>query len=119
MSRHRLQVSRRCNNQEGFTLLEAMVATLTLAFVLASVLAVGSQCLNYLADIRRASRATQVLQQEMEDIRLMSWSQLQALSGTFRNASDTNGTYAGTITQSGYDSYNGTTTISRVTLTAT
>ncbi|HUK83556.1 MAG TPA: type II secretion system protein [Verrucomicrobiae bacterium] len=97
--------------RSGFTLLEAMVATIILGLALTSVVGVASQCLRYLTDIRRTARSSQVLQQEMENIRLLSWSQLSALPNTFIDPDDTNQIYSGTITQSAYDSYNGTTTV--------
>src|SRR5437867_1029588 len=105
--------------QHGFTLMEALVATMILGFALASILGVAGRSMRYLNDIRRTARSSQVLQQKMEDIRLLSWSQLQALPGTFTDPSDTNRVYAGTITQTAYDSYNGTTTMMKVTLTVT
>jgi len=105
--------------RSGFTLLEAMIASIILGLALTSVIAVASQCMRYLTDIRRTARSSQVLQQKMEDIRLLSWSQLQVLPGTFTDPSDTNRVYAGTITQTAFDSYNGTTTMMKVTLTVT
>ena len=96
-----------------------MVATVILGLALASVVAVASQCLRYLTDIRRTARASQVLQQKMEDIRLMSWSQLTALTNIFTDPNDTNHIYAGTIVQTAADSYSGTTTMMNVTLNVT
>lgn len=101
------------------TLLEAMIATLILGFVLASVLAVLSQCARYLTDIRRTARASQVLQQEMETIRLLDWNTFQSLTNSFSDPSDTNKIYVGTITKSSYDTYSSTTTVTKVTLTVT
>jgi type II secretory pathway pseudopilin PulG len=103
----------------GFTIVEAMIAATILGLALGSVMAVSSQCMRYLTDIRRTARSSQVLQQKMEDIRLLSWSQLAALPSSFTDPNDTNHVYAGTITQSAYDSYNGTTTVMKVTLTVT
>jgi type II secretory pathway pseudopilin PulG len=109
----------RFGNEGGFTLLEATVAMLILGFVLTSVLAIASHCTNYLNDIRRTARSSQVLQQKMEDIRLLSWSQLQALPTTFTDPNDTEGIYSGTIVKSAYDTYAGTTTVMKVTLLVT
>lgn len=105
--------------RHGFTLLEAMIATLILGFVLSSVLAVVSRCARYLTDIRRTARSSQVLQQKMEDVRLLSWSNVQSLPATFTDPNDTAGTYSGSVAQSAYDSYSGTTTVTKVTLTVT
>ena len=107
------------NAREGFTLLEAMIATMILGLVLASVLAVVSQCARYLTDIRRTARASQVLQQEMEYVRLLDWSTLQSLTNTFSDPSDSKHIYMGTIAKSAYSSSNfgTTTTVEEVTLT--
>ncbi len=103
----------------GFTLLEAMIATMILGFVLASVLAVTSQSFRYLSDIRRTARSSQVLQQKLEDIRLLSWTDVNALPSTFTDPSDSSGLYKGSITMAPYDSYSSTTTVMKVTLTVT
>lgn len=105
---------------DGFTLLEAMIATMILGFVLASVLAVVSQSARYLVDIRRTARGAQVLQQEMEYIRLLDWSALQSVTNTFTDPNDTaQHLYAGRVTQSAYDTYGTTNTIVKITLTVT
>ncbi len=88
--------------------------------VLVGLLALSSQCFRYLTDIRRTARATQVLQQKMEDIRLLSWSALQTVAPTFADSNAVlNTTYYGTVTLVPYDSYNGTTTLMKVTLRVT
>ena len=106
-------------SKSAFTLLEAMIAAVILGLVLGSVIAVASQCLRYLTDIRRTARSSQILQQEMETIRLLNWSQLGALTSAFTDPNDSSHIYAGTVTQTAYDSYNGTTTVMKVTLTVT
>ncbi len=103
----------------GFTLMEAMVATMILGLVLVSVLAITSQSYRYLSDIRLTARSSQVLQQKMEDIRLLSWSQVQSLPATFTDPNDTEEIFTGGIAMSPYDSYNGATTVAKVTLTVT
>jgi len=105
----------------GFTLLEAMIASIILAYALASVLAVLSQTARYLTDIRRTARAAQMLQQEMENLRLTNvWTGLTGLANTsFSDPSDTNHLYTGTISESAYASYGSTTTVEEVTLTVT
>ena len=107
------------NSEAGFTLAEAILATLILGFVLTSVLAVASQCARYLTDIRRTARASQVLQQEMEYVRLLDWNALQSLTNNFTDPSDTNHIYKGTISQSAYATYGTTSTVVEVTLTVT
>jgi len=107
--------------RSGFTLLEAMIATMILGLALASVLAVLSQCARYLTDIRRTARASQILQQEMENLRLTNvWSGLVGLNGTtFSDPNDTNHLYAGSIAQSNICLYGTTATVVEVTLTVT
>jgi len=105
----------------GFTLAEAIVATLIVAIVLVSVLGLMSQCTRYLTDVRRTARASQVLQQEMESIRLTNvWSGLTGLAGTsFVDPMDSNHIYYGTIAETNYATFGTTTTVETVTLTLT
>lgn len=110
---------KRFKANDGFTLLEAMIATMILGFVLTSVLAVASQSARYLVDIRRTSRAAQVLQQEMEYIRLLDWNTLQSVTNSFSDPSDAAHLYAGRVTQSAYDTYGTTNTVVKITLTVT
>lgn len=109
----------RARFRAGFTLIETSIAAMILGLVLVSVLAITSQCYRYLADIRLTARSSQVLQQKMEDIRLLSWSQVQALPAGFTDPHDTAGIFAGTIALAAFDSYDGATTVSKVTLTVT
>jgi len=103
--------------ETGATFIEAIIAAGILAIVLCSVLAVVSQSFRYMADIRLTARSSQILQQKMEDIRLLTWTSIQALPSSFTDPSDTNGAFTGTINVSDYDSYSGTTTVKRITLT--
>ena len=116
-----MKFGNRIANGDGFTLLEAMIASVILAFALASVLAVVSQGARYLTDIRRTARASQILQQEMEGIRLTNvWAGITGLNNTtFSDQIDTNHLYSGSITESNYSSYGSTTTVVEVTLTLT
>lgn len=82
------------------------------------MLAISSHSLRYLTDIRLMARSSQVLQQKMEDLRLLSWTDLQATSNTFTDSVHP-GIFRGTITQTAYDTYSGTATANRVTLTVT
>ena len=103
--------------------MEAMIATAILGLALASLLAVLSQSARYITDIRRAARSSQILQQEMENIRLTNvWSGLMGLNNTtFLDPSDSNHLYAGKITESAYapSVYNGATNVVVITLTVT
>jgi prepilin-type N-terminal cleavage/methylation domain-containing protein len=107
---------RSIRNQRGFTIIEAMIATMILGLVLGSVLAVTSQSARYLSDLRRTARSSQVLQQKVEDIRLLSWSDVQSLPTTITDPNDADGLYSGFITQAAYDTYNGQTTVTKLTV---
>jgi Tfp pilus assembly protein PilV len=116
-----MKFGNRIANGDGFTLLEAMIASIILMLALASVLAVVSQGARYLTDIRRTARASQILQQEMEGIRLTNvWAGITGLNNTtFSDQIDTNHLYSGSITESNYSSYGSTTTVVEITLTLT
>ena len=106
-------------DRSGYTLAEVMIASIIMALVLVSVMGIVGRSVRYLSDIRRTSRSSQVLQQEMENIRLMTWSQIQALPNSFSDPNDPNHLYAGTVSTRSFDTYSGTTTVLAVTLTIT
>ena len=64
----------------GFTLVEVMVASLVLVFGIVSALSALQSGVQALDRARGLSGATQVLQGEMERLRLYNWSQLEALA---------------------------------------
>lgn len=66
----------------AFTLAEVMVASLVLVFGIVSAISAMQSGLRALDRTRQLALATQVLQTEMEQLRLKSWTQLDALSGT-------------------------------------
>ncbi len=110
-------IRRNLRKTGGFALLEVLLASVILAVALTSVLAVTSHATRYVADFRRAARASQILQQRMEDIRLLSWSQLAVYPTNFVDTAI--GVYTGQVTQTTVDSFNGATTVKCVTLTLT
>lgn len=65
--------------RRGFTILEVMVAATLLALGIAGVVTVSQQGLQSLDTARNLTAASQVMQSELERIRLMSWAQLQNL----------------------------------------
>lgn len=101
------------------TLAELAVASAVMVLVLISTLGVLGRSFRYVADMRRASQASQILQQKMEDLRLLTWTQLQALPSTFSDPGDTNNLYRGTIATSTYTSFSGTPTVMEVSLSLT
>lgn len=63
----------------GFTIVEVMVAATVLLFGIVSVITVSQRGLQALDTARNLSAASQLMQSEMERLRLMSWAQLQTL----------------------------------------
>lgn len=108
-------------NHSGLALVEAVVASAVLMTVLVAVLTLVSECFRYLANIRLTARSSQILQQKMEDIRILSWSSLNALPATFTDPSDSKRVYAGKIILSDYGTatFNGTAVVKQVTLVVT
>lgn len=66
----------------AFTLVEVMVASLVLVFGIVSAISAMQSGVRAMDRTRQLALATQVLQTEMEQLRLKSWTQLDALSGT-------------------------------------
>jgi Tfp pilus assembly protein PilV len=91
--------------QSGFTLIEAMIASMILILSLCSVLALAARGFQYIGDLRRWARSSQVLQQRMEDIRLVTvWTNVWALNNTtFTDTSISGMVYNGKIVISAYD----------------
>jgi Tfp pilus assembly protein PilV len=107
-------------NESGFTITEVMIASVIMLFGLVSVMGVAAHCMRYMADIRRTARSSQVLQQKMEDIRIITdWNALTGLNGTTFTDPANPGIYRGSVIQSNWDIYGGTTNVVMVTLTVT
>lgn len=111
----------RLNSRGGFTLVEVMIASVILLLALCSVLALCSRGFVYMRDLRRWARSSQVLQQKMEDIRLITiWTNLWALdSTTFSDTSVAGLPLAGQIQITAYNPPYPTTMVACVTLSAT
>ncbi len=65
--------------RRGFTIVEVMVAAAVLALGIASMITVSQRGLQALDNARNLTAASQLMQSEMERVRLMSWTQLQTL----------------------------------------
>jgi Tfp pilus assembly protein PilV len=63
----------------GFTLVEVMVASTVLIFGIVTAVTTSQRGLQALDTARNLTAASQAMQSEMERVRLLSWSQLQAL----------------------------------------
>jgi prepilin-type N-terminal cleavage/methylation domain-containing protein len=105
--------------EAGFTLVEVMIASVIMAFVLVSTIAVVSHASVYLADLRLRVSSSQILQQRVEDLRAMNWAQVSVCPTTFANAGDTNGTFSGFVNISPYQTFGAATTVMQATVTVT
>ncbi len=63
----------------GFTLVEVMVASTVLIFGIVSAITVSQRGLQALDTARNLTTASQLMQNEMERVRLLNWAQLEAL----------------------------------------
>ncbi len=68
----------RRGSKSGFTLVEMMVAIVVLGMVLTAAFSTVAQALQTMETSRDYARVAQILQSEMEDLRTMSWSTLEA-----------------------------------------
>jgi len=108
------------NRAGGFTVVEVVVATTILVLVIVVVLTLNSQGFVMLQSMRESARANQILHQKMEELRLLPFSEIQALSETFSDAGDTQGRYKGFVRKQIYRTNLAGTTVSlKVTLTLT
>jgi Tfp pilus assembly protein PilV len=78
-------------NREAFTLMEVLISVLIMAVVFATVFLTMSVGLTMSQSSRENLRATQIMMDKMEGVRLYNWSQLT--NGTFLVSSFTNQFY--------------------------
>jgi Tfp pilus assembly protein PilV len=86
----------------GFAILENAIAAAILALVVVGILTITSHSFIVMQQTRDFSRANQILQQKMEDIRLLRFSDIQSLPATFSDPNDSQNKYAGTIAKETY-----------------
>ena len=79
-----LSVFRRA--RRGFTIAEVMVSATVLAVGIVGVVTVSQSGLQALDTARNLAAASQLMQSEMERVRLMSWAQMQALQDSGQTA---------------------------------
>ena len=100
--------------------MEVVMASAILGLVMTSLLSTVTWCCSYVGDMRRWSGSSQALQEKMESIRLVDWTQLQGLSNTtFSATNDIGDVYSGTIAESPYDTSGTNTTVMKITLMVT
>jgi Tfp pilus assembly protein PilV len=115
-----MRIQRFKRHTGGFTLIETMIASIILLLAIGSSLAVVGRGFRYLSDLRRYARSSQVLQQKMEDVRLITqWNTLMALNNTnFVDIAAPGLPCNGSIKISSYPPYT-TDTVAMVTITVT
>jgi Tfp pilus assembly protein PilV len=89
---------RRRRATRAFTLVEVMIASLVLVFGIVSAIGAMQSGVRAMDRARKLALATQVLQTEMERLRLKNWSQLDALSGTATFTADATASGASAFT---------------------
>lgn len=73
---------RRINSQTAFTILEVAMASFIMAFGIATSVVAMQSGFRHLDLARGTTLASQIIQSEMERLRLMSWSGITALAAT-------------------------------------
>lgn len=81
--------ARNLRSFRAFTLVEVMVASTVLIFGIVSAITVSQRGLQALDTARNLTTATQLMQNEMERVRLLNWAQL----GTLQQSGDTTVTH--------------------------
>lgn len=71
--------ARRAGRSRAFSLLEVMVASCVLMLGISGALVTLQRSLASIAQARQLDLASQIMQSELERLRLLNWSQLQAL----------------------------------------
>lgn len=94
------------SGRHAYTLVEAIVAAVILGLVMISIFAGLTGGYSIINTFRQDMRATQILTQKTEFVRLCTWTQLNSLPSTFQDyyyslasggSASTNTTYYGTI----------------------
>ncbi len=87
-------MTRRAKNRHrirAFTIVEVMVAATVLLFGIVSAITVYQRGFQALDTSRKLSAASQLMQSEMERLRLMSWDQLETLQQSGNTTVETSG----------------------------
>ena len=88
--------ARRAGRTAAFSLVEVMVASCVLMLGISGALVTLQRSLGTIAQARQLDTASQLMQTELERLRLLNWSQLQTLQDSGRNdvASPSGGDFA-------------------------
>lgn len=90
----------RSRRQPGFTLVEVMVSVAILAIMLTSLYAAFNSAFGNISVMREEMRATQIMTQKLESIRLLTWAQLSNCPTSFQEYNNPQGVtnnQAGTV----------------------
>ncbi len=82
LTNRREQRRRNPRAQAGFTIAEVLVATFVMAFAITSSIVVMQHGFRNLDTARKTTLAAQIMQSEMERIRMLSWGRISALPST-------------------------------------
>lgn len=74
-----LQPDARSRDAGGFTLLEVMLAAVVLTFAITTAITTLQRGIRSVDTARNYTRASQVMQSELERLRLKTWAQIQSL----------------------------------------
>ena len=112
---------RRIRSKALFPIVEVTVPSVLLTKARVTVLALASRGFQYIGDMRRWARSSQVLQQKMEDIRLTNvWTSVWALNNTTFSDSAVSGlVFQGTMSVGSYNPPYPTDYVARVTISVT
>ena len=72
--------------EEGFTLIEVLVTMMILSGVLTALLSCFIYGLNIISRMKQTAIATQIIQEELEDIRDKTYDEIVSLGTSFENA---------------------------------
>jgi Tfp pilus assembly protein PilV len=86
----------------AFSIIEVMTASTILALSITGTLSLSVHSLVIMDNVRDFSRANQILQEKMEDIRMLAYSKVQTLPSSFYDPNDPDHRFSGTITKQSY-----------------
>jgi len=85
---HRRPAARRAGRRRAFSLVEVMIASCVLLLGISGALVTLQRSLDSIAQARQLDAASQLMQTELERLRLLNWSQLETLQASGETAVD-------------------------------
>ncbi len=80
-----MMLKRKKNKEEGFTLIEVLVTMVILSGVLTALLSCFIYGLNIISRMKQTAIATQIIQEQLEDIRDKTYDEIVSLETSFSN----------------------------------